>query len=684
MKLEAVPQDVEPQEAAPERDWAAMANQAFVDSTTYFDTSVRKGLEVNYAHFHGRHQSGSKYHSSTYLYRSKLFRPKTRAMVRQAEASASLAFFATKDVATITAQDEASDLQRDAAKLHDALLNLRLTEQLPWFRICMGAVQDAQIQGTVVSKQDWGTASGHTGQKESPTIELFPLENLRISSAASWVDPVGTSPFLIHMRPMFAIDIKARMAPEGEQPNGDEWFYMTDGELQSAETSRQKNDSVRRAREGLNRTDSTDPATSITDYDVIWVHHNFMRIGGGREMVYYTIGHGKLLSKPIPLEEAYPIGERPFVMGCHIIETHRPYPEGGVGLIKALQQEVNDLANQRRDNVSFVMNKRHFVKRGAGINYRQLTQNIPSSIVEFDDPHNDIVTDSPPDVTGSAYAEQDRLNADLDDLSGSFSAGSVQTNRSLNETVGGMNMIKGESNVISEYSIKVLAETWVEPVLRQVVRFSQVYEIDEEMINRAANTADVSEKYGGIIPDELMEAPIRVKVDVGQGATNPEKKIEKMAVGLGTLAQFFPEQMQKANFAEVANEVFGALGYANGDRFFPGIRESRNKDPEVVALEQQLEKAMEAIQQMQMVIETKQVESQAKLKVAQIEAETSLNETAMDNKSKEETELMKAKAKLADTSIRIGADKDQFANEAALKQAFGEKGNYGLEGPGAA
>jgi len=52
------------------------------------------------------------------------------------------------------------------------------------------------------------------------------------------------------------------------------------------------------------------------------------------------------------------------------------------------------------------------------------------------------------DVTVRSQAEQDRLNLDFDDVAGAFSGSSVQSNRNLNETVGGMNILTASANKV--------------------------------------------------------------------------------------------------------------------------------------------------------------------------------------------------------------------------------------------
>ena len=65
----------------------ALARDAFSGSTMYFDANIRPELEQDLRAFQSKHPSGSKYNSDGYRGRAKFFRPKTRALVRSAEAT---------------------------------------------------------------------------------------------------------------------------------------------------------------------------------------------------------------------------------------------------------------------------------------------------------------------------------------------------------------------------------------------------------------------------------------------------------------------------------------------------------------------------------------------------------------------------------------------------------------------
>jgi hypothetical protein len=136
------------------------------------------------------------------------------------------------------------------------------------------------------------------------------------------------------------------------------------------------------------------------------------------------------------------------------------------------------------------MNKRYFAKRSAMVDLRSLQRNVPSSVTMMNDPEGDVKVVETKDVTRSAYEEQDRLNLDFDDLAGSFSQASVQANRKLNETVGGMNILTKDASQLTAYQLRTLVETWVEPVLRQVVQLIQRYEDDPAVLSLAGKKAE--------------------------------------------------------------------------------------------------------------------------------------------------------------------------------------------------
>jgi hypothetical protein len=429
---------------------------------------------------------------------------------------------------------------------------------------------------------------------DKPCIELIPVENIRFDPGAYWTNPAVSSPYLLRMIPMYVCDVKSQMA-EGDEKTGKKWKKYTDGQIRSA--MKNDNDQTRQTRE-QNRTDSTDSGNApITDFEIVWVHENFMRIDGD-EVVYYTLGTEFLLTDPKPLEEVYFHGERPIVIGSCILETHKAVPDSPVMIAEQLQREVNEIANQRIDNVKLVLNKRYIVKRGAQVDLKSIIRNVPASITLANNPIEDVRALEFNDVTSSSYQEQDRLNVDYDELTGNFSQGSVMTNRKMGETVGGMGMISQAANQITEYTIRTFTESWVEPVLRQLVKLEQKYETDEVVMSIAAGKSQLLQKYGvSQVNDSLLNQELTLSVNVGMGATDPTARLNKFIGALGAYANVAQMQLPNIEMQEVGKEIFALAGYRDGARFSPKQDENSPNAQVMQQAQQMVEQAQQMAQQ---------------------------------------------------------------------------------------
>ena len=673
-------------------DWLGMARDAYESSTEYFDSSIRRQQERNLAHFQSRHAPGSKYLSDAYKYRAKNFRPKTRAVIRQNEAAAAVALFSTQDVLHVAPEDETSEQQQISAQILQELLQYRLDNSIPWFQTALGAFQDALVTGVCISHQYWDLEETKVPQpavdamglpvyevdeqgqlipdemgapqqatvwqnevvRDQPAIELRPVENVRFAPSADWRDPLTSSPYLIDRFPMHIGDIKQRMINADGSPG--DWFELDDGAIMAA--MHDDENTVRSARENK-REDSYDNHHTVRDFDTAWVHRNIVRVQGD-DYIFYTLGVHHLLSEPVPLHSVYTHlarGERPYVMGKVILETHKGYPAGLSELMGPLQQTANDMANQRMDNVALTLNRRYIARRGATIDYRSLTRNVPGSITLTDDINNDLRIEAPPDVTGSSYQEQDRINMDYDELAGSFSQSSVGSNRQLNETVGGMSMLRDGSNKLVEYQIRTFAETWAEPVLKQLIKLEQSMENNPAILQMIGGKVKLWERYGvSQVTDQMLAGSMTVRVNVGFQSTDPKQRVDRLAMGLNVIGQFMPHIMQGIDVKEVATEILGALGYRAIERFFPQISEGA-EDPQ----KQQMQQEIQALQQqLQQQTQVKQMEIQGRLQQEQIKSQTVLQKAQMEQQTKLQMEQLNN-----DIDLRV----EQLRNEGKVFEA---------------
>lgn len=597
------------------------SREIYTTSTDYLDANITNTWEKNLSHFHSQHAPGSKYRAQNYK-RTRIFRPKTRSIMKSSEAAVGMALFATTDRAIVEAENPRDNAQVVSAKLNKAILQYRLSKRLKWFQTCLGAYQSTKVYGICVSHQYWryevdtevrpsknedgslvvddeGWPLGTTEKvvrHDELVIDLIPPENFRFEPMSDWRDPVGTSPYLIYMIPMSAGEARERMHTVDPKTGRPEWHeHSLDAILA---TRRQSYSRTRQAREGRERIDAADQQRG-NEYTTVWAHMNVVRIKG-EDYVWWTMGTELLLTDPVPLYQLYPHlkrGERPFVMGFSAIEAFRNYPAGDVEQMSGLQEETNLVTNQRLDNVKLVLNKRYYVKRGANVDIEALMRNVPGGGVMMNDTEKDVKTVETNDVTSSSYQEQDRLAVEIDDLVGTFSPSSVQSNRQLNQTVGGMNQLSQTAGAVQDYGIQVFVETWAEPVLYQCVKLIQMYETDEVILTHAREEVQLWQRFGiDKITDELLRQELSVNVDVGIGNTDPVRRVERLIYGVNQ-AIAIPGMIERVKPLKIADEIFGSLGYRDASRFFLSDTELEEKmqaqppqeNPEIVLKRQELE-----------------------------------------------------------------------------------------------
>ena len=628
-----------------ENPWLRLARQSYEGSSEWVDANLRYQWERSLSLFNSQHPSGSKYHTSAYDKRSKFFRPKTRTAVRNLQSAMSIAFFSNEDVMSVSPRNPNDAAQAAAAIVSQSIMQYRLTNTIPWFNTMVSAIQDAAVQGVCVSHQYWDfeekeesylemdensqplqDAEGNdrvvkqlTSVRDTPKIELISPENLRIDPAAHWEDPINTTPYIIHLIPMYIQDIVQKM-DEGE------WKRLSTAELLSTASS--EDDNTTRLVRDEPRMDPLDTDAGfgeVIDHKIVWVHKNDVR-KEGVGWCFFTAGTEFLLTDPKPLLEMYPWlrdGERPYVMGCVNIEAHKLYPAGTVELTQELQAAANDIWNQRFDNVRLAMNKRYHIRRDRNIDLDALFRSVPGGAVEMDDPDTDVRVIDTRDVTNSAYAEQDRINMDFDELQGNFSASTIEGARNLNETVGGMALLAGSSSIVTEYALRTFAETWVERVLKQLLRLEQYYETDEVILALAGQKAESELKFNvDDMLDDLLREEVVLKVNVGLEATNPMSKVNNLMTALAGLGNI-PGFMERVNLPEIAKEVFGQLGFKDGARFV-----TFDEDPKIQEMAAQLEELQGVIQSEQMKLQNRvqieQMKQQGNLQSANIKSVTEL------------------------------------------------------------
>jgi hypothetical protein len=579
--------------------WLLLAQSNYSTGKDYQQAALTNQWEKNADHFNSKHYRNSAYNSRMSKGRSSIFRPLSRAAERSSSAQAAAAFFSNMEIIDVEPENKNDPEQLFAAKVIKKMVEYYLGKKIKWYLTVMGAWQDTRVYGPCCSYTDWsfveketevevpvfnvnGTPStdGRTETttqkvtlKDDPYINLIPPENLILDPACDWRDPINTSPYVVYLVAMPLVDIQTKM-------DSDEWRKYSKEEILSA--SKLTNDAVRQAREGNNRPDKHD-SQERTEFKSIWVHYNFARIDG-EEYFYATLGTQFMLTDAAPLEDEYPIGVRPFTYGFSVIEAHKFSPSSPTEIIAGLQTGVNDLANLRIDNIKLALNKRFILRRGAPIDLEALMRSVPGGGVFTDDVEKDIKVLDTRDVTASSYREQERLETESNDITGSNMGSSIQNNRNLNQTVGGMEMLAEGQSALMDFDTRTFAESWVKPQLELLVQNIQMFVPDQAIQTLAIAGADKDLEYfqrfdftdaegdkrkrkmTESILSRVLKDKMTINVNVGLGATSPQRKVQTLLGAVGAITQL-PSQGQNLDEDAIAKELFTASGYQDGNRF---------------------------------------------------------------------------------------------------------------------
>jgi len=617
----------------PRMFYVNLAREARDASVSYFEVTRQRELQDSLDNFASRHPSGSRYWTKGYEDRSRMFQPKTRIVARQLEEEAAQTFFSSEDLISVKPVNVNSQEDQFYASVHERMLKRRFEDDLPFFEMVIGGVQDAFKQGDVISAVGWESEEemqpigaydsnvfdGETGDMlhsqgdmrmepsikyNRPTFRLIPLEHIHIDPGANWADPIGTSPFVIEDIPMHIGNVKSRMTGLGT-PNG--WYEYPETQILSATVKSDTQEALRAKRQG----DTIDPMTqqgyrTVSDHKMVMVHRVIMQIDG-EDFLWYTLGNLLILSDPIPLREAVlwlGEGERDYQWGFSQLETHRTYKPGIGELFKDLQGEVNVERNARADAIAQALARRYKIRRDSVTDYESLENMVTGGYYEVEE-MDDVEQEQWSEIPGSSFFNEDRLANDLAAMGGSFDQGGIASQRNMNETVGGMRMASTAAGRSRSYIILTITATWWKKVCEDLLKMEKAFATEDEIIDAVDEVLADKEQVPDLQPSEIMEVKTRVSVNMRLG-TDPMTRV-------GNLMGFTDQFMQtpfapRIDYESLYKEGAGAVGFGDGDRF---ILPAQDDDPEKEQLRQQ-------IAELEQMLETKQVETQAKVQVAEI------------------------------------------------------------------
>lgn len=159
-----------------------------------------------------------------------------------------------------------------------------------------------------------------------------------------------------------------------------------------------------------------------------------------REKIYH-IAAGKF----VLMEDENPFGDiLPYIMMKYTPVPHELYGIGIPEMIESLQNELNELRNQRLDNVNLINNRMFVVNKLADIDIDNMIS-YPGNVIMTND-MNAVVPLVTPDITRSIYMEEDIIKRDMQNATGEFeySRGATPSHR---ETATGIIKLQQAANI---------------------------------------------------------------------------------------------------------------------------------------------------------------------------------------------------------------------------------------------
>jgi hypothetical protein len=254
------------------------------------------------------------------------------------------------------------------------------------------------------------------------------------------------------------------------------------------------------------------------------------------------------------------------------MEAFRIFPMSNVESWSMLQRESNDIRNLTLDALKQNIMPVTKVVRGKNVDLDQLKRRGQGSAVMVQN-KDDVTWEQTPTFPSQVVQMTQKLDIEFDDLSGQQNYGTINDNNNLGKTLGGLKLAAGAANAVQEFDIRVWIETWVEPVLSQIVKLEQYYESDPTVLELCGERAKLFQKFGvDQITDDMLERSIAVRVNAGLGAGDPQQRLAKfqsavqVAMPLLQLSPDFAQQKVVMDWEAVMEEVFGAAGYRDGGR----------------------------------------------------------------------------------------------------------------------
>jgi len=249
-------------------------------------------------------------------------------------------------------------------------------------------------------------------------------------------------------------------------------------------------------------------------------------------------------------------GKKPFI---RVVDQSVPKEFCGIGElepIETLSYELNDMRNQRMDNVSLIMNKMWILDNAADVDEDELVSDV-GGIIHTNDV-NGVVPVQMQEVPHSSYKEETLIKGDIQQATGitDYTKG-VASDALANETATGISLMQEAGS--SRLRLKMMN---VEEAVKQIGDFMislNKQNITEDMVVRV--TGDLGIDWIDIKPEEIRD---NFDVRVQSGSTLEENDAIKRKQAMEMYQLFAGDP--GVNQIELKKRVFESRGEKNIDK----------------------------------------------------------------------------------------------------------------------
>ena len=472
-------------------------------------------------------------------------------------------------------------------------------DRMDFFKKLKMWVKDTLICGTGIAKVFW--YRNDDKEYNDPQLELVDLMDFFPDPKATDID---SGDFVIHRTVVAKSFLKGQKSPDGKElyrnlEQLDESFNAIDSSSQFTFSNKSMTVGEIDAQRSLGSPYRQSVSSQIELLEYWGVNPN----EDDKEWIF-TIANRKVLIR----NQKNPFkGRRPFIK-MHVDPiNHEFYGKGVIEPIEHLQLELNDIRNQRMDNVNLILNRMWQVVRGANVDEVELVSR-PGAVI-FSDVPNGVTPIITQDVTQSAYQEEALVKQDANNAVGVSdiiqgqlrSADESVPGQVLNKTATGASIAVQQAGSRFKYYLQN-----IEDALRELglilYEYNQQF-LDEEKIIRIEAPNDfqritkmglvdkIKSKIGlkpqeaqkfefkRINPEDIRNLKLDVKVEAGSTQPIEDTLKQQKVLNLIQVMSQFPITTPET-FIELADRTLDAYEVPNKEKILKTLQVPQNKGPE--------------------------------------------------------------------------------------------------------